>query len=154
MTLLENHGFPQQVFAPMSREGRYTGTAACIHVLETARELMGLTKYQMGKVLGTANGSTVFHWLAGRRRPSSLFLTRLTQVLLMFHDGVPVYQISFIDWEKAKIHWRNGEVDDSSRGHLFKTRRSLSKESMQASRQVAFIPAQPQGQDGPHRQPG
>ena len=140
MTTPNASGFPLQVFAPMSRDGRYTGTAACVHVLEGAREKMGLTKYQLGRILGTASVASIYHWFAGRYRPSSLFLTRLAQLFLMDAAGVPLYNISYIDWERSKVHWRNGEVDDSADSHLVKTRRTLP--TVVGARKPADMPIQ------------
>ena len=88
----------------------YPRREAVEHLLNTLLEVTGITKYQLGKILGCKHESQVFQWFSGYRRPGPLYLSRLCHVLLMGWEpnGLQIDLISSIDWEMSEITWRSG----------------------------------------------
>ena len=80
------------------------------HLLFTVLDVLDVTKYQLGKILGCKHESQVFQWFSGYRRPGPLYLSRLCHVLLMGWEpnGLQIDLISSIDWEMSEITWRSG----------------------------------------------
>jgi len=80
------------------------------HLLLTTLDVLGVTKYQLGKILGCKHESQVFQWLNGYRRPGPLYPSRLCHVLLMGWEsnGLPISLISSIDWELSEVTCRSG----------------------------------------------
>ena len=85
----------------------YTRYRATEVVLSQAVLQLGVTYYQLSFLLGTSSKDTVLDWKAGRRRPSSLFMHRLTFLYQLKLMGVNLAMIRRINWEDAEIIWRN-----------------------------------------------
>ena len=118
------------------------------HLLHNALELLDVTKYQLGKILGTEYHHYIYRWLKGVNRPSSVYLARLCQVLMMHDTGTPVNLISHIDWRNSQIKWKDGNVTYTD--HIFGGWGKVSPEGRKTGRSMAVIPHQPARPDGAH----
>jgi hypothetical protein len=104
------------------------------HLLFTVLDVLDVTKYQLGKILGCKHESHVFQWFNGHRRPSSLYLSRMCHVLAMGYEprGLPINLISSVDWELSEITWRSGVTTKDD--HFFPgfqvTRKKKAKEGV------------------------
>jgi len=80
------------------------------NVLYTLLEVTGITKYQLGKILGCKHDSYVWKWFNGSRRPGALYLTRMLHLVLMALPPEPlmIEFIKGIDWTTSEISWRTG----------------------------------------------
>ena len=80
------------------------------NVLYTFLEVTGITKYQLGKILGCKHDSYVWKWFNGSRRPGALYLTRMLHLVLMALPPEPlmIEFIKSIDWTTSEISWRTG----------------------------------------------
>lgn len=125
--------------------------ASRIGVNQTLKEWMDklqVTKYQLGRILGTAQPSQIYKWTTGKNRPNPMYLTRLLKVVHMFTEGIAIKKISYIDWETSVIKWRDGDVTYTD--HLFGDRGPVSETKYRSRREMAVIPHQPARPDGPH----
>lgn len=161
--------FPPEIFrfirSPGERidRGSYSSVAATNHVLFTVKWEMGISYYQIAKLLGIPDGPRVIRkWMRGIYRPSQTYCLRLCQLWAMFHSGVQVYYISWIDWDKSEVHWKvkdnceecieKGRIYHVTSGnHLFTRRRSLQKKSSELVPEMATIPDEYKGPTSAHR---
>jgi hypothetical protein len=74
-------------------------------IMKSVRTL-GVTRYQLAKLLGCSNPNMIYGWLSGTRRPSPLFLSRLNWMLLLRADGMNWVKAKTVDWEAGTIVWR------------------------------------------------
>lgn len=126
----------------------YPSASGIDHLLHNALELLDVTKYQLGKILGTEYHHYIYRWLKGVNRPSSVYLARLCQVIMMHDTGTPVNLISYIDWRNSQIKWKDGNVTYSD--HIFSGWGSVPQEGRKTGRAMAVIPHQPARPDGAH----
>jgi hypothetical protein len=126
----------------------YPTTSGIDHLLHNALELLDVTKYQLGKIIGTEYDYYIYRWLKGVQRPSSVYLARLCQVIIMHDSGTPVNLISRIDWRLSEITWKDGNVTYSD--HIFGGWGKVSTEGRKTGRAVATLPYQPARPNGPH----
>ena len=126
----------------------YPSALGIDHLLHNALELLDVTKYQLGKILGTEYHHYIYRWLKGINRPSSVYLARLCQVLMMHDTGTPVNLISNIDWRNSQIKWKDGNVTYTD--HIFGGWGKVSPEGRKTGRAMAVIPHQPARPDGAH----
>src|SRR3990172_9819983 len=78
---------------------------ACMHFLEEAHRLLGISWWQMADLLQVRLSAIAF-WRTGRCRIGSLCSQRLSVLKDLKYQGVPVALMSKIDWETGKIKWR------------------------------------------------
>ena len=127
---------------------QYPSRIGVNQMLEEWMEQLQVTKYQFGRILGTTQASHVYQWVSGKTRPGAMYLSRLLKICHMYMKGVPIKQISYIDWETSVIKWRDGDVTYTD--HLFGDRGPVSETKYRSRREMAVIPHQPARPDGPH----
>jgi hypothetical protein len=127
---------------------QYASTIAVRELLHELMDELSLSKYQLGRMLGTTQGSHVYRWLTGSRRPGPLYLMRLLKITLMKLAGHPVSLISYIDWENSAIRWKTGDVTYND--HILGSRGPLQTPERESRREMAVIPHQPARPDGAH----
>ncbi len=127
---------------------QYTSRIGVNQMLEDWMEQLQVTKYQLGRILGTTQASHVYKWISGKARPGAMYLSRLLKICHMYEKGVPIKKISYIDWETSVIKWRDGDVTYTD--HLFRDRGPVSEAKYRSRREMAVIPHQPARPDGPH----
>ena len=59
------------------RGGKWATYEASTLLLGWGTVFLGITRYQLGKLLGTKDPSAVYRWLYGDKRPSQVFLARM-----------------------------------------------------------------------------
>ena len=94
----------------ISRPSPYSKHGGSLMALGEVMDVLGSTRYQMGRLLGLAFPNNVYSYFSGRRRPSPLILTRAIGLLALHRAGVQFARVRSIDWELGEIHWRNGSV--------------------------------------------
>ena len=62
---------------PSSQNSQYPHQVAVERTLIRSVMYLGVSRYQLARLLGLGNVDLMRQWLNGTRRPSSLFLTRL-----------------------------------------------------------------------------
>tara|TARA_B100000745_G_C20088897_1_gene372139 strand:+ start:194 stop:796 length:603 start_codon:yes stop_codon:yes gene_type:complete len=100
----------QRVDPTRNGPATYPRHRAVEHLLLTVLDVLDVTKYQLGKILGCKHESQVFQRFNGYRRPEPLYPSRMCHALLMGWEpnGLPISLISSIDWEMSEITWRSG----------------------------------------------
>ena len=96
-----------KVGASSKAYGRHSANA---EVLDEAMETFRVSKYQLSKLLGFSSPSNIYRWFDGTHRPSPLYLVRLLKLWSLYHSGVTLFRIRFVDWAGGKVYWRTGEV--------------------------------------------
>ena len=141
---------PPKVYTGTASNGpaQYTSSIAVRELLYELMEELKLSKYQLGRMLGTTQGSHVYRWLTGSRRPGPLYLMRLLKITLMKLAGHPVSLISSIDWENSAIRWKTGDVTYND--HVLGSRGPVQASERESRREMAVIPNQPARPDGAH----
>ena len=69
---------------------------------------LGVTRYQLGKLLRTKDSSAIYRWLSGER-PSQIFLARMLWLIKLCVEGQSPVLWKSIDWETGEIR-----TDDAS----------------------------------------
>jgi len=86
-----------------------------IHLtLEAVCATLQISKYQLGKLLGAKFDSYIYRWSSGRARPSAFYLLRALHLVCLYAGGMPVKQISRIDWENGRAYWRSGGYSETN----------------------------------------
>lgn len=85
----------------------YPKTAAVDWLVNEALELLGVSAYQLGKLLGHRSEEVLRRWRIGATRPCSLYLTRLLVLWRLHAHGYEVVKMSKVDWERGVIVWRD-----------------------------------------------
>ena len=111
-------------------------------------ELFDVTKYQLGRILGTPQASYIYKWMSGANRPSPMYVWRLLKVFMMYCKEQPISLISYIDWDNSVIKWRDGNVTHND--HLSGGGGPLPPSERESRREMAVIPHQPARPDGAH----
>jgi hypothetical protein len=88
----------------MSSYAIHMATEALIYM---AVEYLGISRYQLGRLLGYKNRSHIYALLAGRRRPGQLFVARLAWLIWLRSQGVEPMRWRSIDWETGEILLRS-----------------------------------------------
>lgn len=101
-----NAAFPTSLYAPHSGSG---------WLLAKSVTELGVTAYQLSRLLGCKSPNTVPQWKNGSRRPAQIFLVRLFYLFEMRRDGVPLVRIRRIDWDTGQIIWRAGNAKNADR---------------------------------------
>ena len=88
----------------------YPRREAVEHLLNTLLEVTGITKYQLGKIMGCKHDSYVWKWFNGARRTGALYLTRMLHLLMLAlpPEPPPIDFIRSVDWATSEITWRTG----------------------------------------------
>ena len=141
---------PQKVYNKQTSNGpaQYTSSLAVRELLHELMADLKLSKYQLGRMLGTTQGAHVYRWLTGTYRPGPLYLMRLLKICHMKITGHPVADISYIDWDNSVIKWRDGNVTHNN--HLSGGGGAVQTPERQSRREMAVIPNQPARPDGAH----
>ena len=79
-------------------------------VLNHTLEVLRVSWYRLSKLLGLPFANDIYRWRSGQHRPSALYMTRLTQLLLMHNAGVHLYRTARMDWDTGQVYWLNGDV--------------------------------------------
>ena len=88
--------------------GPTTSYAASQRFVKIAVETLGVTHYQLSRLVGQ-RGDIAFQWRDGASRPSVESTMRLGMLLAINHL-VPVKNMSWIDWNKGTVRWRDKSV--------------------------------------------
>lgn len=113
---------PPGLFPGQTASGGYhypshaRGSAAALK--ELTRDL-GITQYQLTRLLDAASHTHVSRWFQGMTSPSPIFWSRIVKLMLLRNKGVPVKYIRRINWEDSVIYWRNGDV--TREHHLYRS---------------------------------
>ena len=136
MTIRVDTTIPEMIFAPIGGNKGRTSIGATGHVIELACALLGVSKYQLAKLLGQAPHN-LYKWLAGGGSPSSFFMARLSQLYALDKQGIPVSMMGQILWEESLILWRDGSV--TCEDHVPGGSGALSKEDGRTRWDVAQL---------------
>ena len=141
---------PQKIYTSQASFGpaQYTSSIAVRELLHELLTDLAITKYQLGRLLGTTQSAQVYRWLTGTFRPGPLYLMRLLKICHMKMTGHPVARMSYIDWENSAIKWKVGNVTHNY--HLFGSGGPLPSTERESRREMAVIPHQPARPDGAH----
>ena len=71
----------------------------------------GVRPYGLARLLG-AEGNYIYRWLSGKRRMSSVYLSRLCYLLMLHRPGQDLGQVREIDWQLGNIIFRDGRISD------------------------------------------
>ena len=109
--------FAPKDFVPAAQSGRmqYASPRACRNNLVESADVLGVSKFQLGHLLGLVRPSTIYSWIGGQYRPGQVYSQRLVKLHIMNHT-TPVALIRRIDWYAGLIHWKSGEVTEASSG--------------------------------------
>lgn len=69
---------------------------------------LGVTPYQLARLLGAQGQRTISYWLSGAFRPSPVYMLRLFKLWDWLDEGIPVSLLSKIDWDTCELVWRKG----------------------------------------------
>ena len=90
--------------APISDRGQKTYAAfeAYHDALEYAMRKFGVSKYQLGQLMGASATHQIYSWLSlspkSAVRPGSKYLVRLAKLHEIYDSGVALAEIDAIDW--------------------------------------------------------
>jgi hypothetical protein len=84
----------------------YASVLGTEHLLPKAIEFLGITRYQLGRLLDYAQPSHIYSLLSGRRRPSQLHVSRLAWLFLLRFEGYEPVRWRSINWETGEITLR------------------------------------------------
>jgi hypothetical protein len=91
---------------------RYIKTIGALTLLNKAKEVLGVSWYQLAHLLalpGEQPASKIWGWRHGIFRPSALYLSRLAWLLVLRCEGHQVNQWAKIDWERGEVVLRSGK---------------------------------------------
>ena len=108
---------PEKAFSNITLGNRRDGTPVNSHysndhgsvlALEHSRRVFGVTKYQLGKLLGLGSPSIyMLQWYSGRARPSQVYMARICWLHILFWDKkVDLVKIKAINWNTGEITLR------------------------------------------------
>lgn len=79
---------------------------ASVWLIQRSLVFLGVTRYQLSRLLQTKRPQTVYEWHKAVCRPSGLYLTRLFKLWDMRLNGADPVRMSHIDWDEGEVHWR------------------------------------------------
>ena len=91
---------------PSQQNSHYPHQVAVERTVLRSIMYLGVSRYQLGRLLGLGNVDLMRQWLNGTRRPSSLFLTRLNWMTLLRTEGFEWVRVQSIDWDTGEITYR------------------------------------------------
>jgi hypothetical protein len=106
-----------------------------IHLTLTAVcAILQVSKYQLGKLLGAKHDSYIYRWSSGRARPSAFYLLRALHLVTLYAGGMPVKQLSKIDWETGRAFWRSGGYSETNHFPPKEAREAVISENLGSKR--------------------
>ena len=95
-----------KTFAFSAEAGKWASYGASPLLLRWGTMFLGITRYQLGKLLGTKDPSAVYRWLSGDKRPSQIFLARMLWLIKLRVEGQSPVLWRSINWETGEISFR------------------------------------------------
>jgi len=93
-------------------------------VLKGALDTLGITKYQVGQLMGIPEPTMAYKWYAGRFRPSHEYAFRFAFLYYLDHvlDG-RLHELQSIEWTEGGwplyFHWKDGDRDATHFNDLY-----------------------------------
>ena len=81
----------------------YASNMATDVLIAMAVTYLGISPYQLGRLLGYKNRSHIYTLLAGRRRPGQLYVARLAWLLWLRSQGAEPMRWREINWEAGVV---------------------------------------------------
>lgn len=78
-------------------------------IIRRALEYLGVTRWQLSKLLGAPETNYVYHWLSGQRHMSSFYYARMMWLVMERTGGLATHRIKSVDWVHGSIEWRGDE---------------------------------------------
>ena len=83
MTTKEQRGYlPANVYGAYGKTGMCPSLGATADTLEDVRQVLQVSLYQLGQLLGLARADSIYRYISGSRTPASFIGIRLTRLLL------------------------------------------------------------------------
>lgn len=77
-----------------------------VWLIKRSLVFLGVTRYQLSRLLQVKRQQTVYEWHKAVCRPSGLYLTRLFKLWDLRLNGADPVRMSHIDWDAGEVHWR------------------------------------------------
>ena len=77
----------------------YGKTSASQRLLRDTAEVLGVTIYGLGRLLGLPFSHNIYRWLDGSARPSQRYVLRLARLLLLHSAGLKMIAVHHINWD-------------------------------------------------------
>ena len=77
----------------------YGNTPASQRLLRDTAEVLGVTIYGLGRLLGLPFSHNIYRWLDGQARPSQRYVLRLARLLLLHSAGLKMFTVHHINWD-------------------------------------------------------
>ena len=65
-------------------------------------DVLGVTRYQLSKLLGLGFPTQLYSWTSGRQRPSSKYCLRMIRLLLMHNSGYSLALLDSVNWQEGR----------------------------------------------------
>ena len=153
---------PEQVpsadfsFLPTTRySGALKNDVSCSHaaskrIFDEGCSQLGLTGYQVGRLLDTAYRHKYRDWATGSKRMAQSYMARFCKLLIMGSAGVDLMLVDWIDWDLGEIHWK--EVEDGKRSNNWNHVSNSGSHVLPAARKnrggLAQLPSEPPWANG------
>lgn len=112
----EEFQIPKAIFCPTVNQptavfshSMYPSQKAIEVLLRASCARFGVRPYGLARLLG-AEGNYIYRWLSGKRRMSSVYLSRLCYLTLLHKPGQNLHQVQEIDWQLGNIIFRDGHI--------------------------------------------
>jgi len=82
-------------------------SAAAAAILKESCEVLGVRDSQLAKLIDLDPPHHIFLWIDGDRSPEPLYLARLIKLHILSASGLPMSSIRRIDWDSARVIFRD-----------------------------------------------
>jgi hypothetical protein len=121
----------------------WTTEAGSAQVMEAAAEVLGITPYELGQLMGFTQRHHYLQYFKCEQRLSQCYMARIAWLLVMKAKGADMNRIQSIEWDKQEIIWRETVSLGQGRRNNPNIKRKNRGGGPQAPSAVASLPTAP-----------